>query len=1051
MKANIVKRTLAGMTAVISAASTIPAMSMGTVFADDNNTPIVTKDPVGNNDGGENEGNNDGDVVTYDAKWTWTKLEAGGYQADVTIEGSDNSSVTYEGVTVEKETILEATENRPAAVKYTAKVIHNEKTFVDVKYDHSYVVKNWSWDTDPEEPDWAVAKLISEDTTAEPVSIKVKPAKIETPATCEKDGKIEYKATVEYNGQTFEDLREYATLPALGHDYQYTYKWEPVLDEKGNEVTKKCTATRICKNDKTGEETVIEEGTVTAEVTVEPTAVEQGEKVYTATFENEIFETQTNTVVLGVVDAEYDTFRYVWSEDYSTCTGYAYSNNGGKDIIEVVERDGEGLVVKEATCEEGGQVEYKTKEFKDSHFTSQVITVDTPALGHSYKNVVTPEFFTDDDGNAYATFVCDRGDHEETVPAEVTEEVTQEPTCSVPGKKTVKYTVEFEGKTYEQEIENVEIPKLGHTLTIKWYWDGITTDAEGKITDTENKVYCSVVARCTTCDESWFEGGEIKEEITDSTCYAEGLATYTAKVTIDGETYTDVKSYVIAKKPHTFGPATYNWNSDYTICTSTRKCTTCPKGKEEVETEITENITSKIIQTATTQRSGKIRYTATFEDGTTTTRDVVIPKVTPNYKDPEYKWTETEDGFTCTAVKECINGTEEDNITAEATVTSAITKAATCGAEGELTYTATFADAATFPAVTKVVTIPATGEHKFGYPIWTWTPNDNGGYDASVLRMCEVCGEIESYDVEVTSNDGGDGYMYYFATAKINGVEVGSLNKVKKSANPVVTATPDVESVTLNWKPVDKAEKYGVCGVQKDGSWKMLDMGTDTTFTIKNLKYGTDYMVAVIAMFDGKWNMDFSNAITVTPLENLVPTVSYEAGVGYADISWTEVQSAAGYGIMAEVDGEWKLIDSGKGTTYKLKGLNPDKEYKIAVIANVDGKWNKDYSNAITVKCNPEQQTTSVYPKITNIEYNETYHQFRVTWEGVENAEAYGIAYFAANKWRAYGNPISPKLNTWTSPKLTAGKQCKFAIVAKVNGKWNLSKIEARASSITIK
>lgn len=1046
MKANIVKRTLAGMTAVISAASTIPAMSMGTVFADDNTAPIVTKDPAGNND----SGTNDSDVVTYTAEWTWTKLEAGGYSATATIKGSDGTNVIRDrdDVIIETETILEATAERPAAVKYTAKTEYNGKTFVDVNYDHSYTVKNWTWDTDPTEPDWAVAKLISEDATAEPVSIKVKPLKIETPATCEEDGKIEYKATVEYNGQKFEDLREYATLPALGHDYQYIYQWESVLDEKGNEVTKKCTATRICKNDKTGEETVTEEGTVTAEITVKPTAVEQGEKIYTATFENEIFEEQTNTVVLGVVDAEYDTFRYVWSDDYSTCTGYAYSNNGGKDLVETVECDGEGVTVKEATCEEGGQIEYTSKAFKDSHFWPQVITVDTPALGHSYENVVTPVFFIDENGDAYATFRCDRNDHEETVPAEVTEEVTKEPECSTPGTKTVTFTVEFEGKTYEQTTEEVEIPALEHDITINWYWDGIKTDAEGKIIDTENEVYCSAVARCAACKKSWFEGGEIQMVVAkEATCYEEGLVTYTAKVTIDNVEYTDVKSYVIAKKDHTFGNATYVWSADYTSCTATRKCVDCP----ETKTEITENITATVVQTATTQRTGRTRYTATFADGTTTTRDVVIPRIDPDYKDAEYTWTETDDGYTCTAVRECINGTEEDNKTAVAVVTSAITKPATCGEDGVLTYTATFEDADNFPAATKTVAIPATGEHNFGYPIWTWSPNENGGYDAAVVRICPDCFEIESYDVEVEATDGGDGYMYYFATAIINGKTVGSMNKVKICANPVVTATPEVESVTLNWKPVDKAEKYGVCGVQKDGSWKMLDMGTDTTFTIKNLKYGTDYMVAVIAMFDGKWNMDFSNAITVTPLENLVPTVSYEAGVGYADISWTEVQSAAGYGIMAEVDGEWKLIDSGKGTSYKLKGLNPDKEYKIAVIANVDGKWNKDYSNAITVKCKAEQQTASAYPKVTNIEYNETYHQFRITWEGVENAEAYGIAYFAANKWRAYGNPISPKLNTWTSPKLTAGKQCKFAVVAKVNGKWDLSKIEARASSITVK
>ena len=57
-----------------------------------------------------------------------------------------------------------------------------------------------------------------------------------TPATCEQDGKITYVATVEYEGQTYQDTKE-SKIEALGHDYG---KWTPVGDG---------THSRTCNND----------------------------------------------------------------------------------------------------------------------------------------------------------------------------------------------------------------------------------------------------------------------------------------------------------------------------------------------------------------------------------------------------------------------------------------------------------------------------------------------------------------------------------------------------------------------------------------------------------------------------------------------------------------------------------------------------------------------------------------------------------------------------------------------------------------------------------
>ena len=113
----------------------------------------------------------------------------------------------------------------------------------------------------------------------------------EVPATCEKDGtKAYWKCDI--CGKLFSDeagtteIEEPEKIEKTGHDWgDPTYTWS-----KDNS---KCTAQRVCKNDKSH----VEKETVKskAETTKEATTAEPGEKTYTAEFKNEVFETQTKT------------------------------------------------------------------------------------------------------------------------------------------------------------------------------------------------------------------------------------------------------------------------------------------------------------------------------------------------------------------------------------------------------------------------------------------------------------------------------------------------------------------------------------------------------------------------------------------------------------------------------------------------------------------------------------------------------------------------------------------------------------------------------------
>lgn len=86
--------------------------------------------------------------------------------------------------------------------------------------------------------------------------------------------------------------------------------------------------------------------------------------------------------------------------------------------------------------------------------------------------------------------------------------------------------------------------------------------------------------------------------------------------------------------------------------------------------------------------------------------------------------------------------------------------------------------------------------------------------------------------------------------------------------------------------------------------------------------------------------------------------------------------------------------------------------------------------------CSIEPEVTFHYPKVTAVEYNEEFHQFRMKWTSVPNAEQYGIAVKLAGRWKVQAY-TDAKTTVFTSPKLKAGSKYDIVVCAKVNGKWD--------------
>ena len=183
--------------------------------------------------------------------------------------------------------------------------------------------------------------------------------------------------------------------------------------------------------------------------------------------------------------------------------------------------------------------------------------------------------------------------------------------------------------------------------------------------------------------------------------------------------------------------------------------------------------------------------------------------------------------------------------------------------------------------------------------------------------------------------------------------------------------------------------------------------------------------------------IDGPNTVVAPP-----PTVSYTPGDSSVNLTWTTVSGAEKYAVCGYTNGKWQKIAETNDNSYTIKGLLAGNKYHVAVIAMTNGKWNNDFSNMISVV-----PGSSSYPSINYIAYNDVYHQFQLKWNYVSGATQYGVAVKLGGKWKvqAYTDNV-----IFTSPKLRPGSTYEMVVCAKINGKWDISNINARAFKVTV-
>ena len=472
-------------------------------------------------------------------------------------------------------------------------------------------------------------------------------------ATCTKPGAYSEEVRCSRCNEVLS--RTNGVIPAFGHDWgKPSYTWST------DNTT--ATAKRVCSHDSSHVES--ETAGVTTRTTKEPTCVETGLAIHTATFENPAFESQSKTVDLPLGDHAWGAWVVTTQP---TCDGHGTktstcANDPSHVRTESIEPIGhdwdEGVVttepgcvtdgvrtftckhdashtrteaiektlhetetvqdvIHEATCDHSGYAWSKVRCKKCGEVMTKRL-VSSPKLGHDWGEPVYE--WSSDNKVLTAKRVCSRdASHVESETATTSQE-GQDPTCTEKGE--VSYTANFSNAAFETQARTVELDPLGHD------WQTVATSTGGTV---HVKKTCT---RCDAVEEYEYETGHAHDmgivgEV-EPTCTKAGTRQHYMCMTchklfkdMTGSVELQPSDVVVPALGHDWGAPTYEWSADNGTVVATRVCS---HDSSHVESE-TASTTSETTRAATCSVAGEVVYTATFTNPAfaTQTKTVAVP------------------------------------------------------------------------------------------------------------------------------------------------------------------------------------------------------------------------------------------------------------------------------------------------------------------------------------------------------------------------------------------------------------------------------------------
>lgn len=198
--------------------------------------------------------------------------------------------------------------------------------------------------------------------------------------------------------------------------------------------------------------------------------------------------------------------------------------------------------------------------------------------------------------------------------------------------------------------------------------------------------------------------------------------------------------------------------------------------------------------------------------------------------------------------------------------------------------------------------------------------------------------------------------------------------------------------IKLKWSKVKGASGYTVY-MRKNGKYNKVADAKSTTYTVKKLPNATreNFKVRAYKKVKGKkiygsYSSNWNTATNPQPCKGLkVSSVNSDS----VKLSWTKI-GCTNYRVFQYIGGEWKEIGKTTGTSYTVKKLTPQTEYRFKIRAcKKDDKKKRNnhygkHSKVVTV-------TTSV-AKVTGVQSNTLNNsEISLSWNSVSGADGYSV------------------------------------------------------------
>ncbi len=231
------------------------------------------------------------------------------------------------------------------------------------------------------------------------------------------------------------------------------------------------------------------------------------------------------------------------------------------------------------------------------------------------------------------------------------------------------------------------------------------------------------------------------------------------------------------------------------------------------------------------------------------------------------------------------------------------------------------------------------------------------------------------------------------------------------------TADPNVERYSLSYKPANST------------TWKNVNVGTETSYTIAGLELSSDYHVRLKAIGDDIYYKSVYSAIISAqtssipdepdgpvPLATPILTVANATG-STITISWDAIPNAERYSLSYKLAGAttWTNKNVGTETSYTITGLELSSDYEVRLKAIGDGdNYKSVYSAIISAQTDSTPDPVGPVPLATPVLTVEgaTGSTITVSWGAIPNADRYSLSYKLASA------------TTWTNKNVGTNVSC---------------------------